>query len=139
MTNALTGIKNFLQLIYDNWFLIVAIIGLCLGIYKKVSIFFNKTTEEKIEIAKMQIQQGILKMISDSEKSYETWVKAGEVKRSQVIKQIYAEYPILEKVQNQDELIAWIDEQIKDALKTLRVIIAETKEAEEKEENHIEN
>lgn len=136
MTNALIGIKNFLQLVYDNWFLIVAIIGLCYGIYKKISIFFNKTTEERIEIAKIQIQQAILKMITDSETEYSDWVKAGEIKRSQVIKQIYAEYPILEKVQNQDELIVWIDEQIKDALKTLRVIISETKEAEE---NHIEN
>lgn len=131
MTNALIGIKNFLQLVYDNWFLIVAIIGLCYGIYKKVSIFFNKTTEERIEIAKIQIQQAILKMITDSETEYSDWVKAGEIKRSQVIKQIYAEYPILEKVQNQDELIVWIDEQIKDALKTLRKIVAETKEAEE--------
>lgn len=131
MTNALIGIKNFLQLVYDNWFLIVAIIGLCYGIYKKISIFFNKTTEERIEIAKIQIQQAILKMITDSETEYSDWVKAGEIKRSQVIKQIYAEYPILEKVQNQDELIVWIDEQIKDALKTLRKIVAETKEAEE--------
>lgn len=139
MTNALIGIKNFLQLVYDNWFLIVAIIGLCYGIYKKISIFFNKTMEERIEIAKIQIQQAILKMITDSETEYSDWVKAGEIKRSQVIKQIYAEYPILEKVQNQDELIVWIDEQIKDALKTLRVIISETKEAEEKGENHIEN
>ena len=133
MSNILTGIKNFLQLIYENWFLIIAILSLCYGIYKKISIFFDKSTEERIAIAKIQIQQGILKMISDSEKSYETWVKAGELKRSQVIKQIYAEYPILEKVQNQDELIEWMDEQIKDALKTLRKVVAETKEAETKD------
>lgn len=135
MSNILTGIKNFLQLIYENWFLIIAILSLCYGIYKKISIFFDKSTEERIAIAKIQIQQGILKMISDSEKSYETWVKAGEIKRSQVIKQIYSEYPILEKVQNQDELIEWMDEQIKDALKTLRKVVAETKEAETKDEN----
>lgn len=132
--NALTSIRNFLQLVNDNWFTIVAIIGLGLGIYKKASIFFNKTAEEKIEIAKIQIQQAILKMITDSETEYSDWVKAGEIKRSQVVKQIYSEYPILEKVQNQEELIAWIDEQIKDALKTLRKIVAETKEAEEAKE-----
>ena len=134
MTNALIGVKNFLQLVYDNWFLIVAIIGLCYGIYKKISIFFNKTTEERIEIAKIQIQQSILKMITDSETEYSDWVKAGEIKRSQVIKQIYAEYPILEKVKNQEELITWVDEQIKDALKTLRKIVAETKGVEEVKE-----
>ena len=36
--------------------------------------------EEKIEIAKMQIQETILKMISDAEVDYEEWNKAGGYK-----------------------------------------------------------
>ncbi len=131
MSYALNGIKNFLQIIYDNWFILVAIFGLCLGIYKKISVFFNKTTEQKIEIAKIQVREGILKMITDAETDYDSWVKAGEIKRSQVIKQIYTDYPILEKVVDQEELIDWMDNQIKEALKSLRKIVAETK-AEEK-------
>jgi hypothetical protein len=75
----------------------------------------------------------MLKMITDSELEYETWRESGEIKRSQVIKQIYAEYPILEKVADQNSVIAWIDTQIDNALVTLRKVIEEnrtTKEAE---------
>ena len=119
----LNGIKNFLELINDNWMLIIAIIGLALGLYKKIMSFLSLSTEEKIATAKEQIRAIILKMITDAELDYSDWVKAGEIKRSQVIKQIYADFPIFEKVQDQDALIDWIDEQIEDALETLRKVI----------------
>lgn len=124
----LDGIKNFLQLINDNWVTITVIIGLSLGIYKKVKDYFNKSDEEKIEIAKKQISQIMLKKISDAEKDYEEWNKAGSIKRSQVIEQIYRDYPILEKVMSQDELIAWIDTEIDNALPTLREIWKQNEE-----------
>ena len=128
--NVLQGIKNFLQLINDNWMLIIAIIGLALGIYKKAYSFFSKSTEEKIAIAKEQVREAILKMITDAEFEYSEYVNAGEIKRSQVIKEIYEEYPILNRIQNQDDLVQWIDEQINDALKTLRKIIESNKQTE---------
>lgn len=124
----LDGIKNFLQLINDNWVTITVIIGLALGIYKKAKDYFNKSDEEKIEIAKKQISQIMLKKISDAEKDYEEWNKAGSIKRSQVIEQIYRGYPILEKVMSQDELIAWIDTEIDNALPTLREIWKQNEE-----------
>ena len=125
--NILDGIKNFLQLVNDNWVTIIVIIGLVLGIYKKAKDYFKKSDEEKIEIAKKQISQIILKKISDAEKDYEEWNKAGSIKRSQVIEQIYRDYPILEKVMSQDELIAWIDAEIDNALPTLREIVSNNK------------
>lgn len=128
--NVLQGIKNFFQLINDNWMLIITIIGLALGVYRKAYAFFSKSTEEKIAIAKEQVREAILKMITDAELEYSEYVNAGEIKRSQVIKEIYEEFPILNKVQNQDELIQWIDEQINDALKTLRKIIESNKQTE---------
>lgn len=126
-SNALNGIKNFLQLINDNWALLVAIFGLAYGIYKKIAVFFHKTREEQIAIAKEQIRESILKMISDAEVDYADFVKAGEIKRSQVIQEIYQKYPILAHVENQDELVQWIDENIDNALKTLRKIVKENK------------
>ena len=65
----------------------------------------------------------MLKMISDAEANYADWNKAGEIKRSQVIKEIYERYPILSKAINQEEMIAWIDNEIDNSLKTLREII----------------
>lgn len=123
----LNGIKNFLELIEENWTVIVVIIGLAIAIAKKVKDYLGKSDEEKIEIAKQQIQEIILKLISDAEVDYEEWKKAGSIKRSQVIEEIFIEYPILSKAVDQEELIKWIDEIIDEALVTLREIVAENK------------
>lgn len=119
----LNGIKNFLSLINDNWTTILVIIGLALALWKKIESYSKLSTDKKIEIAKKQISENILKLITQAEKDYAEWEKAGSIKRSEVISEIYKEYPILAKVVNQDELIKWIDEQIDNALPTLRDII----------------
>lgn len=123
----LNGLKNFLGLINQNWTVIVIVVGLMLAIIKKVKSYFSKSDEEKIEIAKKQIQEIILKLISDAEVDYEEWKKAGSIKRSQVIEEIFIEYPVLSKAVNQEELIEWIDEIIDEALVTLREIVKENK------------
>lgn len=117
------GLQKFLQLLNDNWTSILVCIGLVIGIVKKTQDYMSKSQDEKIEIAKKQIQTTILKMISDAEVDWQEWTKAGSIKRAQVIKQIYEEYPILSKVVDQKALIEWIDEQIDSALDTLREIV----------------
>lgn len=124
------GLKNFLQLINDNWTTILIIIGLIIGIYQKVKALLKESDEAKIEFAKQQISNVVLKMITDAETEYQQFAKAGEIKRSQVIKQIFDNYPILEKVVDQDALINLIDYEIDNALKTLREVIKETKKEE---------
>ena len=121
--NILNGIQNFLQLINDNWTSILVIIGLLLALWKKIESYSKLSTDKKIEIAKKQISENILKLITQAEKDYAEWEKAGSIKRSEVISEIYKEYPILAKVVNQEELVKWIDEQIDNALPTLREII----------------
>ena len=119
----LNGIKNFLSLINDNWTTILVIVGLALALWKKIESYSKLSTDKKIEIAKKQISENILKLITQAEKDYAEWEKAGSIKRSEVISEIYKEYPILAKVVNQEELVKWIDEQIDNALPTLREII----------------
>ena len=46
--NILDGIKNFLNLINDNWTSIIVIIGLCVVIKNKASDYFKKSDDEKI-------------------------------------------------------------------------------------------
>lgn len=121
--DVLNGIKNFLSLINDNWTTILVIIGLALALWKKIESYSKLSTDKKIEIAKKQISENILKLITQAEKDYAEWEKAGSIKRSEVISEIYKEYPILAKVVNQEELVKWIDEQIDNALPTLRDII----------------
>lgn len=117
------GLQKFLQILNDNWTSILVCTGLIVGIIKKTHDYMSKSQEEKIELAKKQIQTTILKMISDAEVDWQEWSKAGSIKRSQVIKQIYEEYPILTKVVDQDALIKYVDEQIDGALDTLREIV----------------
>ena len=117
------GLQKFLQLLNDNWTSILVCIGLVIGIVKKTQDYMSKSQDEKIEIAKKQIQTTILKMINDAEVDWQEWSKAGSIKRAQVIKQIYEEYPILSKVVDQKALTEWIDEQIDSALDTLREIV----------------
>ena len=130
----LTGIQNFLQFINDNWTAIVIIVALGVSIAIKVKNLFVKDKDGQIEIAKAQIKQIVLKLITDAEVDYNDWQKAGSIKRAQVIQKIYTDYPILAKVADQDMLIAWIDNEINSSLKELRKIVAENATGKEETE-----
>lgn len=124
----LDGIRNFLELVNENWTTIIVIIGLVIAITKKSIVYFNKSDEEKIAIAKKQIQETMLKLITDTEENYDEWNQAGSIKRAQVINELFANYPILSKVANQEDLIKWIDEVIDESLITLREIVENNKQ-----------
>lgn len=125
--NILNGVQNFLALVNDNWTTIMVMIGLAIAVVRKVKNYISKSDDEKIEIAKAQIKETVLKMVTEAEVDYEEWNKAGSIKRSQVIGQIYADYPVLSKVVDQQALIAWIDETIDESLKTLREVVSNNK------------
>lgn len=131
--NLMNSLERFLRFLNDNWVAILICISCVVSIVKKTTDWLSKSEEERLEIAKAQISETILKMITEAEVEYEEWVKAGSIKRSQVIDEIYEKYPALSKIADQETLIAWIDEQIDTALDTLRKIIAENETAEEAE------
>ena len=128
--NVLDGIMNFLQFINDNWTAIVIAIALVISIAKKVKDLFSKSNDEKVAIAKKQIQETILRLVTEAECDYNSFSKAGAIKRSQVIEEIFLTYPVLSTVINQEELITWIDDIINEALDTMRDIISENKATE---------
>ena len=121
----MNGLKNFLGFINENWTSIIIIISLVIAIIQKVRTYFAKTDEQKIEIAKEQLSQIILKLITDAEVDYQNWEKAGGIKRAQVIQKVIAEYPILSKAADQQAIVDYIDNAINEALKDLRKIISE--------------
>ena len=124
----LNGIKNFLQIINDNWVTICVIISLAISAFQKIKGFIQKSDAEKIAIAKKQIRETMLKMVSDAEADYAEWNKSGKIKRSQVIKKIYEMYPVLAKAVDQEELTAWIDAEIDASLGTLNTLIENIEE-----------
>lgn len=120
----LDGIKNFLMFVNEHWTEIVVVAGLGMAVWKKVKAYLQKTDEEKIQIAKEQLSETILKFVTQAEEDYDDWVKAGAVKRAQVIDVIFEKYPILNRVTNQEALIAEIDTLIDEALGELREILS---------------
>lgn len=135
MENILNGLYNFLNFIESNWGMIAAIVVLAISICKKIASFFSKSQDEQLAIAKTQISETMLKWVTEAEKNYLQWVSAGPVKRSQVIDQIFEKYPILSKVTDQREIIAFLDKTIDEALTTMRKIFEEnaSKDAAENE------
>lgn len=117
------GIKNVLQFLYENWINILICTGLIIGIVQKTREYFLKSKEERIKIAKTQIKEIILKLITQAELDYDDWNRAGLIKRSQVINEIFKEYPILSTIASQENVIKWIDNEIDNALYTLEDIV----------------
>lgn len=76
------GLQNFLNFINENYVTIMVCIGLIIGIIQKIKTFLSKSDEEKVEIAKKQIRETMLKMITNAEIDFEQWNKAGEIKRA---------------------------------------------------------
>ena len=123
--NILTGIQNFLNFINENWTMIASIIVTVIVIVKKAISYFGLPKEVQVEIAKAQIKEAMLRLVTEAECDYREWAKAGSIKRSQVIEEIFVMYPILSKVTNQEEIISWIDARIDEALKEMRKIFEE--------------
>ena len=124
--------KNLLQWVYDNFAVIICCAGLMVGIYRVAKKYFTANKEEKkkqfdeaVEITKGKIRETMLKMVSESEDKYKDWVKAGSLKRAEVIAKIYDDYPILSQVVDQEGLITYIDKTIDEALVTLREVLKE--------------
>ena len=137
--NFLDGLKNFLHIIEANWTTILVCIGIIIGLVQRARVFFKKSKEERIEITKKQVRQTILEMVTKAEKDFADWNKAGEIKRSQVIKEIYDQYPILTKIIDQETVVAWIDEEINNSLKTLRVVVKENEKTDDENKDEIVN
>lgn len=123
------GIKNFLELINNNWTLIITIIGLILAIYRKIKDYLSKSEEEKKEIALTQIRQSMLELVVKAEKEYGE--KTGKLKRSKVFEEIYSKYPELKVIVSQEDLEKEIDKIIDENLDTLKKMLENNKDFEE--------
>lgn len=119
------GVENFLRFINENYVSIAVCLGLIIGFVQKVYSFLKKSKEDQLEIAKSQIHQIVLRLITSAEIDFNDWNEAGELKRSQVISSILERFEILNRVTDQEEIIAFIDNEINESLKTLRKIVKE--------------
>lgn len=119
------SIVNLLQFLNNNWSMIIIIIGLGITLYKKIKSYLKLSTQQKIDVAWQQIEEIIMKLVSDAELDWKDFSKAGQIKRSAVIEKIYKDYPILNKIMDQDEVLKKIDELIDEALKEVVSVTAD--------------
>lgn len=120
----MNGVINFLTFLNENWISILILFGIILGFFQKSISYFSQSKNEKIDIAKTQVKEVLLKMVSDAEDEYIEISGAGKIKRAKVISNIFEQFPILSKVVDQESLIAWIDSEIDNSLEILRTIIS---------------
>lgn len=98
----LEGIKNFLQFIIANWTTIIVIIGLGIVIYKKIKSYLALSQQQKIDLALKSAADVILNLVMSAQAQH--GVDAGKAKKSQVLSELYAKFPILTQAINKDEL-----------------------------------
>lgn len=123
------GVKNFLQFVNDNWTMIITIIGLGLGIYKKIKDYLSKSEQEKIDIALTQIRKSMLELVVKAEKEYGS--DTGKLKKSKVLNEIYAKYPELKNIVNQEDLEKQIDDIINENLDQMKKMLENNKNFKE--------
>lgn len=130
----MNGVVNFIEFFEENWTYIVFVILFVNAVIMRVRNYMQLSTDEKLDVAKKQIKETMLKFITEAEVDYFEWASAGSIKRSQVIDELYAAYPILSKVADQDVLTEWLDDTIDEALETMRKIFEENAENTNKED-----
>ena len=121
----------------DNWAVFIIAIAVGVTAYRTGKEFFSKDADTRAESIKRILSVTMLKLVSDAEDKYKNWIKAGAIKRSEVIGQIFKKYPILESVTNQAALIDWIDDTIDDALDTLREILEKNQKNNDENNNSV--
>ena len=130
------SVLDLLKFLEDNWAIIVAIATALFGLYqaaKREIMRFRTMSEAEqqnaiheaqnkaIEEARKALATVILKLCSDAEIAWaDAGSKLGPVKRAEVIDACFTKYPVLLTVTDQEELLAYIDKLIDEALKTVR-------------------
>jgi hypothetical protein len=107
----------------NYWTYAVILIALIVGGINRYIAFTKLTKEQQVEAALSIVKTEVLKLMSDAEIEWEDYKKSGALKKSQVITNIYSEFPILKNVIDQDTLIAKIEELIDSEMENMNNII----------------
>lgn len=123
MHSILVGVHNLLNLIEQNWTLIIIVVGLGIKVSKDIKAYIELSEQEKIDLALANLKEIMVVWCTEAEIGWSEYKKSGSVKRAEVINRIFQEYPILLKVTNQEQLIETIDNLIDEALVEVRKLV----------------
>ena len=117
------GISNTLFFIQENWSNIIFIFSIILVCCDKVRDYVKLSKEDRVEATLVIIKEELLKLMSEAELDWKHIQKSGELKKSQVIKKIYEQFPNLNEYVDQDELIERISNMIDEGMEKMNAII----------------
>lgn len=121
----MTSINNTLGLIENYWSMLIIIIALVVLTIEEVRKYKAMTREQRIEAALSVVKGELLKLMSDAEIEWSEYKKSGALKKSQVLKEIYTQFPFLQDYINQDELVTKITEMIDAEMENMNKILKE--------------
>ena len=115
----MTGTKLVFHFLLDNWLDILISLLIISIIIEDIRAIIKRMDIKKIEKTLEKISGSITSYVYDAEMKWakKHIVKAGAVKRAEVISKIYEKYPELSDYVNQELIINSIDEFIDNALK----------------------
>ena len=120
------SIELFINFMLENWTFIITILACIYLAFIKVKKWNSLSKDEKINTALTILREQMLSYVTEAEKTFGSGT--GILKRSQVIKRVYEDYPILNNVIEQDKLIVVLDEYIDESLVELRKLLEDNKE-----------
>lgn len=82
--------------------------------------YFDRLKEANIDQILEIVKASVLKLMTDAEIDFSSYKKAGEIKKSQVINNIYKQFPILTKYKDQETLQAEISDIIENEMCKIR-------------------
>ena len=114
------SVENILNFINENWTFIVILVSLGVKLYCSVTDFLKKSKKEQQEAAWAELSNIMLSLVSEAEQEWGS--KTGEIKRAEVIKQVFEKYPVLSTLSTENDVLERIDAMIDDALMQMRDI-----------------
>lgn len=121
MIDALTNFFNSSLSVTSSIIIIAAII---LAAFREGKKMMSMTKEERLEELLSIVKHELLGIMSDAEVQWSEYKKSGEIKRSQVIKEIYDRFPALSEFVDQDKIIDCITDMIDDEMENMNKVLS---------------
>ena len=130
------SIVKALKWLYDNWSVVVIVIGLLTAVIVKLKAWSKLSADEKLQAANSekekaltQLKQLALSWVTVLEEKWSGIEKSGYIKKSEFFERVYDKLPVLS--QYSDEIEQTVSDIIDGALIELRDILSQQPETKE--------
>ena len=122
----MAGFNNFIHLIQNQWTNIIVVIAIIATVIRTTLNYSALSQEQRVQSALKVINEELMKLMCQAEIQWKDYKKSGDLKRSQVIKDIYNQFPFLSKYMDQDALVKKIYEMIDKQMDNMNNLLNKT-------------